>query len=226
MRLIGIAVLGCWLVAMSLCAFNMNSELIKVGDIEFLQKPPDCVKKAMEYNYANKLKDNGLLRFRNIEYYRVIEGERSDKYEGIGLNKLNGHTMTSGTVNQVFVWCCSLKEANSSELLKLDENYNAILTITNPLEFIKRISESIAKMYSILIQCGEITYDRMKSVTKEELNDKVFQHNIFQKGETDLYQNEYRISLTNIDWNNKIENDFIDVLIGDCSDIVTINNCV
>ena len=193
-----------------------------VGGIEFNQLPvvPGLVK-ATEYYWACKLRDKGLIRLNSIEYYHHIESnELGDKNEGRGLFHLGSDPIKTESSNEVFIWCSALPDTSHKTLTNLNNCYDSIISICNVEEFVIRISASLRDMGFLLTpQVGAVSYNRGHVTTKEELNSQKWQYNVFQKDAMYAHQCEFRLAFTNSSF-SRINNEYIDLSIGECSDIV------
>ena len=68
---------------------------------------------------------------------------------------------------------------------------------------------------------GKIQYNRGDEVTKEVLNEQKWHANVFQKDSRYSHQQEYRFAFSNFTF-NEIGFDHLDLVLGDCSDIIKI----
>jgi hypothetical protein len=198
------------------------SDTVIVNGIEYNQFPSlSSVIKAMEQHWACKLRDEGVIRLNSINYYHDLESpELGDSNEGKGQWYLDGEQMDRGSSNEVFIWCAACPDTSHETLKGLEKNYDSIVTINNIEEFVHRISSSLrSRELKLHPHIGTITYDRGTSVTKEELNSKKWHCNVFQKNPLYAHQNELRLVYTNVSM-ERINQEYIDISIGECSDIV------
>lgn len=195
-----------------------------VNGIEYNDYPaPSSIIKATEKKWAIKLIEEGIVRLSSIEFYQSLENpELGDRDEGIGLLNVNGHPMESRSVNEVYIWCCASPRASHSTLLSLSQTYDTIIRVHKIEKFVHKILEAARKQgHDLTPHIGAVNYNRMEDVTQKVLNEQKWHHNVFQKCERFLHQDEYRIAFGNYTF-NKIGQDHIDLALGDCSDIIKI----
>lgn len=187
--------------------------------------PPPFLLKAMERRFALPLISNGAIRIQSISYFHTLENRNlGDPNEGKGLFTLNGHPMRTSLGNEAFVWCTALPDTSNDSLLAFSEKYDTIIKIESVEKFLERLKMAIYKgNLPTHIHCGRVVYNRGTEITKEELNDQKWASNIFQKDTYYQHQNEYRFLLTNVVFKNPI-GDYIDLQMGNCSDIISITN--
>lgn len=168
--------------------------------IEYNEYPPtNKLIKVMHLQWAMELIQNGLIRFRNLEYYRQWENAQlGDPNDGNGLYHLDGHPMQAGSVNDVFAWCLSLPEISKARLLEMakPDNYDCIITIKAPEEMFRRIQRYLQQnSRGFSLHCGRVRYDRGSEVDKVTLNAQKFHYNVFQKAARFQEDKEYRVSI-------------------------------
>ncbi len=193
-------------------------------EVEFNQHPPpSTLLKAMESRWAFELINNGSLRLNSIFFYHNLESkDLGDMNEGRGMLRMNGHEMDIGTINDVYIWCSALPNTSKETLLSLDKNYDCIITINDTLQFVKRISLALEKRDLIMHpHIGSVIYNRGDEVSKESLSSQQFNYNIFQKVDDYSHQKEFRVSFINVT-TNKLGVEPIDIEIGNCKELVTI----
>ena len=197
-----------------------------VGKIEYNEyPPPPFLLKAMERRFALPLISNGAIRIQSISYFHTLENRNlGDPNEGKGLFTFNGRPMQTSYGNEVFVWCTALPDTSNERLLAFSEKYDTIIKIESVEIFLERLLRAIIKRkLPTPIHCGRVVYNRGIEVTKDVLNNQKWAFNIFQKDTYYQHQNEYRFSLTNVVFKKPI-GDYIDLQMGNCSDIISITN--
>lgn len=205
-------------------AIRTNTGTWMVQGVEYNEYPPPRnIIKAMERKWALPLIEEGAFRVRKLEYYQELEHDQlGDINEGRGLFHLHGHPMEVGSANEVYVWCASLPDMAPSFLTDIADEYDCIIRILKPMEFINRVASHLSRTGSgYRLQCGTISYARGDEVDKQTLNSQQFHFNVFQKARAFRHQMEYRISIINCTF--QIDpGDSLDVKIGDCRDIIKI----
>lgn len=150
-----------------------NSGTRIINDIEFNEYPaPDELIKAMENKWAKDLVNRGMIRLSPLSYYRDLESsELSDKNEGQGELRVASHFYNASSLNEDFVWCSATPDTVSDKLLDLDDRYDTIIKILNPVEFISRIKNKLLEMEGkfSLPHAGRVIYNRTKEVTHDVL---------------------------------------------------------
>ena len=179
--------------------------------------------KAMEKEWARKLVNDGNVRLRPLRYYRAIEApEIGDKNEGNGQWLMEGNPMELGSVNEVYVWCGALPDTDRETLLRLDGKYDAVVEITNISRFTKRIAKAARDAgWQLAPHIGQVNYDRGRKITKSELRALPWQSNVFQKDSQYAHQREYRLAFTETSLEGR-KSEYIDLLLGDCSEFISI----
>ena len=113
--------------------------------------------------------NQGEILFRNLTYFRQIEGKvRGDSYEGIHINDpkttitisnpfegvwSEGNYTFLNSTNSDLVYAFCLSEDLSKNLM-LEFNCDSCIEIFNPDEFIRRVRHSIARLISINQKVG------------------------------------------------------------------------
>lgn len=198
-----------------------------VNGIEYNEyPPPQSPRKAMERRWADELIRRGLIRFRKLEYYRQWENaELGDPNEGLGLYHLENHPMETDLVNDVYVWCLSLPEISRERLSVIAEDgrYDCTVLIREPEKLFKRMKVYLQQNNrGFWLHCGCVHYNRGTEVNKEILNSQKFHFNVFQKALQFQDDKEYRVSIINCTF-DRSEEDYLDLLLGNCTDIISIN---
>jgi len=198
---------------------------VVIDGIEYNEyPPPERLIKATESKWAVELMKRGLLRLHKLEYYQKWENQQlGDSNEGIGLYHLDGHPIETGSLNDVYVWCASLPVIAPERISLIAQygNYDSIIKVSGPEELFKRVKNYLSiQMKGFWLHCGRVNYDRGTAVDKKELNSQRFHFNVFQKALKLKEDMEYRISVINFT-SSPLFGDNLDLLLGDCSDIVT-----
>lgn len=192
--------------------------------IEYNELPsPSLLIKATKMKWAEKLRNEGCIRLNSVEFYRAFEdSELGDINEGTGMFKLDGRPMQTDSVNEVFIWCCAITEANPETLKKLNCSYDTIVVIHDVEKFVNRIILS-AKIqgYTLYPHIGKVKYNREAEISKEKLKSQQWHYNVFQKNFNYTHQEEYRLSFLNLTF-KRINQNHIDLLLCNCSDIIEI----
>jgi len=201
--------------------------------VEYNESPaPGLLIKAMSRLHANQLIDSGKLRIRHLEYFRNWENKiLGDANDGNSQYLVDGHPMETSSMNDVYAWCLSSPKISDSRLTLFAEQgeYDCKVAIHDPAEMFQRIKEWLVQNYPKLwVHCGVIKYDRGQSVDKNTLNSKKHHYNVFQKAVSFHEDQEYRLSITNLSSETlhdeclPPEKKFIDLEIGNCNDIASI----
>lgn len=180
--------------------------------------------KLTRYEWAVNLYEKGLIRLNSIEYYRKIENNDyiGDKNEGIGIVELNGHHLTSGSINKVYLYCFALPDTDIDLLKESDKSYDTIIQLYDTKTFINRImKEAVIRKINLHPHVGIVNYTKGTKTTKKEMEKSKWHENIFQKDKKYQPQNEYRISFMDFDIKNNYE-DYLSLEIGACNDIIDI----
>jgi hypothetical protein len=189
--------------------------------------PPKALIKIMKRRYAFSLIRSGSLRLGNVTFYRKMENDQlGDPNDGLGMFHMQGHPYTTSTSNPMFVWCMSLPQISKKRILEIarSENYDCVLKVNDPEEFLQRIRRCLEHgKKRFWVHCGTVRYNRGKEVSKRALNSQQFNYNIFQKSQVSRRDREYRLSLTDLTYNQR-KTQFIKFTVGKCSDIMTIEN--
>jgi len=203
-----------------------QADTVLVNGIEYNEyPPPEQLVKVMKREFAEQLISNGLVRLRKLEYYRRWEkGQLGDPNDGKGLYHLDGHPMQTGSVNDVYAWCLALPAIKRDRLLFLavDGSYDCMIVLRAPEEFLRRVNDWLSEYRKgFWLHCGLVTYNRGEEVDKKALNSQKFHFNVFQKAPRFKNDMEYRMSIINATFQH-LQEDYLDLLIGDCSDIMSI----
>lgn len=187
--------------------------------------PPERLIKVMNSKWAVEFAKRGLLRLRKLEYYQKWETQPlGDSNEGKGLYHLNGHPMETESSNDVYIWCASLPTIAPERVFLIAQsgNYDCVIKICDPEELFKRVRDYLSiQRKGFWLQCGLVNYDRGAAVDKKELNTQRFHFNVFQKAPKSKEDMEYRMSIINYT-SGCLSEDDLDLLLGDCSHIITI----
>ena len=187
--------------------------------------PPVCLVKAMSKKYASNLVKRGELKIHHLSYFRAWEDKvLGDPNDGKGLYHVNGHPMDIRSANDVYAWCTSFPEITIERLHLIAEQgkYDCMIVVRNPQVIFERINNWLSEnQRGFLVHCGEVKYSRGDEVDKETLNSQKFHFNVFQKDVRFKDDKEYRLSVTNSTFRN-LEKKYIKLVLGDCSDVVTI----
>ncbi len=188
--------------------------------------PPQLLVKAMERRWAEELVRAGLMRLRKLEYYRSWEnGLLGDPNDGEGLYHVHGYPMQTGSSNDVYAWCLSLPTIEPSRRLLLAQHggYDCLLVIPAPERFFKKVAGFLSQnRKGFGLHCGLANYNRGEEIAKRTLNSQKFHHNVFQKSPRFEDDKEYRMAITNSTF-NRLHDDHLDLLLGDCRDIMSID---
>lgn len=194
-----------------------------INDIEFNESAPASLVRATERVWATRLRDEGMIRLNSVEHYRKVESsELGDCDEGRGIFHVDGRQYTTGSANEVYIWCCALPDTSTEVLLNLSPTYDCVLTVTDPITFTKRVNAQLNSMGVVFApHLGRVAYSRGDEITKRALNTQKFSYNIFQKAAIHAHQAEYRLSFTNVSF-RRLGLPHIDLRLGDCTDVVRI----
>jgi hypothetical protein len=110
------------------------------------------------------------------------------------------------------------------QLLKIAKHgeYDCVLRIHSPEELFKRMLKFLQEhKKGFWPHCGHVHYNRGAEIDKQTLGSQKFHFNVFQKEQRLQDDKEYRVSITNSTFTRHKEN-FLDLLLGDCSDILSI----
>ena len=187
--------------------------------------PPQQLVKVMERKWAEQVVSAGSMRLRKLEYYRRWENKLlGDPNDGKGLYHLHGHPMQTGSVNDVYAWSLSLPIIEQSRLLLLAQHgdYDCMLMIHAPKKFFRKVANFLSQCRKgFILHCGLVNYNLGEEIDKKTLNSQKFHYNVFQKSTRFNDDKEFRIAITNSTF-NRLPNDHLDLLLGDCSDIMSI----
>ncbi|WP_254849600.1 hypothetical protein [Thalassotalea sp. PP2-459] len=194
-----------------------------IDGIEYNEYPaPDSLIKAMESVWAMQLIAQGNIRLSPLSYYQNLESdELGDNLEGLGELQINSHPYATSSINEIFVWCCANPETEFSRLLSLDNAYDVIIQITNPVEFVNRISTALRDNNYRFSHphVGRVNYNRSDEVTIDRLQEQMWHWNTFQKSASYEHQNEFRIVLSDLSF-TLARGEAINLSIGNCEDII------
>ncbi len=96
----------------------------------------------------------------------------------------------------------------------MNQNYDSIIEIIDVYELGSRLAFALSCLNDgFTVQAGHVGYDKGHPSTKRQFN-----KNAFQKPERYVHQAEYRFVATDLDFSAK--DDYIDIDIGPCKDIV------
>jgi hypothetical protein len=199
-----------------------------LGGIEYNEyPPPPQLVKLMTRERADEVIQNGLLRLRPLQYYRHWENKvLGDPNDGLGLYHLDGHPIHAGSINPDYAWCLSLPEIDLSRRLLLARHggYDSIVWIHAPEEFFRRVRDWLsAHLNGFHLHCGCVNYDRGGEVDKQTLNSQKFLFHVFQKDPKFQEDMEYRMAVTDATFTGT-EQDHLDLALGDCTDIISIED--
>ena len=204
---------------------NIQSGTIFVDGVRYNinnYPPPNCLMKVMKRCFADRLLSEGAIRLGSLNSYRIWENDiLGDPNDGKGMFHMDAHPYKVGSSNPVYAWCAALLTITPKRIKILADHgeYDCIIRIHQPEELIRRLQFSKPK--DSYLHCAEVSYNRGEEVDKVTLNSQSFHFNVFQKDPSFVDDQEYRIAL--IDFSLKpIHLDHIDLSIGDCSDIIDI----
>ncbi len=203
-----------------------KSDTLLLNGVEYNElPPPGCLIKTMSKTWALELLKNGVLRVRHLNYFRKWENSiLGDPNDGNALYHLNGHSMNTGSVNDVYAWCLSYPEIINERLNLIAEqgNYDCMVVVKRPKAMFDRISNWLsANKPGFWVHCGAVKYNRGEEVDKKTLNSQKFHYNVFQKSDCFSEDKEYRLSVTNTTFTQQ-EDEYIDLILGDCRDLLSI----
>ena len=210
------------------CYFTTKSGTIMLADVEYgTYPPPSDLVKVMKSCRAKQFVAYGTMRFRILEYYRHWENSvLGDPNDGISLFHLEGNPCTGDTVNPVYAWCSSLTVITPDRIQLIAQygGYDCLVRVGEPSVLIQRAhSALLATDLMLALYCSEVTYNRGIEVNKNTLNSQKFHFNIVQKDPKFVEDKEYRLAI--IDTSTKfVPKDYIDLQIGDCSDILIVED--
>ena len=197
-----------------------------VDGIEYNDYPPPAeLIKAMERQWAVPLDQAGSIKMRKLAFYQCWEKRiLGDPEDGKGFLRFDGRLIHTGTVNDVYAWCTSLSSIQPSRLALIarDGGYDCLVRIREPSSFLARILSFLRQNYQgFRVHCGHVVYNRRADVDKITLNSQSWHFNVFQKAQESKDDEEYRISIVNCTFNH-LSGEDLDLELGDCSDIITI----
>ena len=196
--------------------------------IEFNEHPPPrFLVKLMKRKFAEKLRDAGEIRLGSLFSYQNWENdELGDVHDGLALFHIAGHPIKIETANQVFVWSSSLPSISPerTDKLALSGGYDCRITVSNAQMRFKRINDTLKMDHPYFwMHCGHVKYDRGCETNRDSISARGFQFNVFQKSHHFSADVEYRISITNGSTVTHPD-EHIFLVLGNCSDLVTIEN--
>lgn len=195
--------------------FHIASQVIQ--HVEYIAiMPPRYLYKAMEKEFAEAFITSGSLRLRTSSYFHGIENNAiGDDAEGVGMGIINGTMTATKTANPNYILCTSMSN-DIDMLLGLDAKYNTVVEIYNVIKFGDRLALALNTHNPgrFFVQAGIVRYNKGNLINSYFWND-----NQFQKSKEYSYQYEYRYVIS--DHHFKID-EFIDVSIGDCTDVARI----
>ena len=169
---------------------SLQSIKTKIGHHPKEYPPHKFLIKAMSREFAEKLIDEGALRMWIIDFYRNIENKfQGDNSEGIGRNIVDGKHLSIGSANSQFIWCLSMSdepESLKSSLLNLDNNYDTLIVIVEPIKFIKGFEKAVHDMHDFghKLLYGPVRYDKNEKIDRKTFN-KIYPNyeyfSVFQK---------------------------------------------
>lgn len=204
-----------------------NSGTLVTGGAETIEyneyPPPPLLVKAMQRRWAEPLVRDGSMRLGSLGSYQRWENqELGDPNDGEGLLRMDGHPYPTGSGNPVFAWCMAYPQISGERLCVLAKagGYDCVVRISSPEELFRRVRRSLRKAGANLwLHCGAVTYNREQEVDKATLNSQPFRFNVFQKDARFQEDREYRLSVTDCGFAFR-EKDSLDLTLGDCRDIM------
>jgi hypothetical protein len=158
----------------------------------------------MEKQYALEVVQKGKIKLRKFNYYKRWKSKiLGDREDGTGLLNLDGQVTRIDSWNDVFVWCTCLPSINPQRLALIarEGQYDCVIRVHDCMTFVTRV-------YSA--------------------NSQKWGYGMFQKGDESKDDQEYRITATRVfifphNFQNGPEEELV-VELGDCSDLITIEN--
>lgn len=197
-----------------------------IADVEFRSyPPPKSLVKLMEYDWAKLFLTRGLMRFGSLESYRTWENkELGDPNDGNGMLRISGLPHGIRSRNPEYAWCSSLTKITPARMRILADSgrYNSLVLIRDPLTLIRRVLTAIRNKQAnyLLPLCALAEYDKGEEDEKAALGG-LKERFLYQKDHRFADDFEYRLLLT--DARHGIQSDdHLDICVGDCSDILTI----
>ena len=208
--------------------FKTKSGTIMLGGVEYsTYPPPRALMKVMEFCWAKQFVAVGAMRFCSLDYYRQWENVvLGDPHDGESMFHLEGNPCTGGSLNEVYAWCASLPVITPDRIKVIAQHgkYNCLVRISDPSILIQRVRSALLVAEPMLaLNCSEATYNRGIEVDKEILNSQKFHFTIFQKAQKFADDKEYRLAIIDTR-TSSVHKDYIDLQIGDCSDILNIED--
>jgi len=200
------------------------------GGVEYFTYPPPCtLVKVMEYQWATNLIKNGSMRFGSLEFYRKMENAAlGDPNDGKGMFRVKGDPYTIDSSNNIYAWCAALPVITPERIAVLAKHgkYDCLIRIHQPKILLHRVIIVLlangGKLH-LRLQCAEVSYNRGSEIDKATLNSQQFHFNVFQKDPRFAEDKEYRLFMTDVQPESEPRN-HIDIQVGDCSDIMDIED--
>lgn len=213
------------------CVHNVSnitktqSGTLIVDGVEYNQYPaPQTLLKIMQRQWAEQLVI-GSVRFGSLEYYRRWENKvLGDPNDGNGMFRMNDHPYSVQSSNNIYAFCTALPIICCDRIRVLAQhgNYSCIVRIQSIDIFIQRIRDALQPLKGrLILHCSAVNYNRGSEVDKPTLNSQRFHFNVFQKSSKFAEDKEYRLALTDYQIAS-VDEEFVDLKIGDCSDIMEI----
>lgn len=187
--------------------------------------PPLKLTKAMKYSHAISFVKNGEIRFGHLETYRKWENQTlGDSSDGYGTFVVDETPLHRGTTNHVYAFCMSLPSITKNRLgvIATAGDYDCVIAIDNSLLFFEKIKGALLKISDkFTLHCSHISYNKGKTVNMDTYKSQDFDFNLFQKSNHFSEDKEYRFVIKDV-YVKAIFSPFMQLELGDCSDIVTI----
>ena len=107
-------------------------------------------------------------------------------------------------------------------MLAKEGEYDCLVYIRQPLVLIQRVRRILADR-PLHFHCSHVVYNKGFEVDQATLNSQDYQSHVFQKDPCRAEDKEYRLSLTDVSPYGE-DKDAITLEIGDCSDIMDIQD--
>lgn len=194
--------------------------------LEFNQWPTEkFLLKAVKKEWAEDFLRIGRICLNSMSFYHDHDsGEIGDSLEGKGALVVQGVMVNVESINQHYMWCCSLPSTSRKALYSLSDEHNVIVRVDNISELMKRMEKAMIENGICIAppHFGKVSYSR-GSVSSNGGTGSKWLWNCFQKRAQYQHQRECRIVLTNLNsFKQRSERLFID--IGACSDIASISD--
>jgi len=192
--------------------------------LEFNEWPaPKFLLKAMKKEWAEEFLLTGRVCLNSMSFYHShTSREIGDVFEGKGELVVNGSMVNVGSLNQHYMWCCSLPSTSRRVMYSLSNEYDVIIRVNDIPELMRRMSNALVKAGMSITppHLGKVKYSRGQT-TSNANNGGQWLWNCFQKRSHYQHQRECRIVFTSLDsMSHSLEPQIVD--IGPCSDIATI----